>query len=498
MVDMISVVVSTRKIDDGFINMVKSTSGLSDIQILAYENNGELSLTQVYNKGLRDSLHDIVVFMHDDVIIKTKKWGDKLLKHYNDTEYGILGVAGTKSLGSDGVWWSNRESMYGRVRHTDGNKIWRSEYSYDFGNRIKDVVVVDGVFMSCAKSRIKCSFDEAYDNFHFYDISFCFDNFKSNVSVGVHFNIDIIHKSTGQINDKWENNRLKFINRESKNLPQTSTIDVLYTTPNIILKKEPKLAIIIPTKNRVDDLLQPCVNSIVNNTNYKNYKIYIADTGSEKCELDKIKDMTEKASGKIELINYDFYNFAKINNDMVINKIDVDTELILFCNNDIEMLNDAITYMVNIHQNTKNVGTVGCRLHYENGSIQHLGISLQVNSKNNLSITHKYLNWDDENVRLSKNESYTHGNTAAFMLTSKSLFIKLRGFNEGYVECFEDVEYNLKCLLDKKVNITTSIGACYHFESQTRDRVNEHIDLQLLLKFINANEEIKKTFNKID
>ena len=45
--------------------------------------------------------------------------------------------------------------MYGNVTHTDGFKSWVSEYSFNFGNRIKDVVVVDGVFFSCKKSVIK-------------------------------------------------------------------------------------------------------------------------------------------------------------------------------------------------------------------------------------------------------------------------------------------------------------------------------------------------------
>lgn len=202
--------------------------------------------------------------------------------------------------------------------------------------------------------------------------------------------------------------------------------------------------------------------------------------------------------GKIELIEYDYYNFAKINNDVVKNKIDADTELLLFCNNDIEMVNDAISIMVNTYNENHKVGTVGGRLHYEDGSIQHLGISLQVNSKNNLSITHKYLKWDYENIRASKSESYTHGNTAAFMLVAKDLFLEIGGFNEEYIECFEDVEFNLQCILKNKINITTSKAVCYHLESQTRDRNGESIDLQMILKFINNNPNIIKSFNKID
>jgi len=498
---MISVVCSTRSIDDKFVTMVEKMSGIKDIEILMFENNGEMSLTQTYNKGMNQAKNDIVVFMHDDIQILTKDWGKKLLAHYKDSEYGILGVAGTKKLTETGVWWTNRESMYGCVKHTDGKKVWNSEFSYNFGNRIKDVVVVDGVFFSCDKTKIKKTFDESYPGFHYYDISFCFDNFKEDVKIGVHFDISIIHKSVGEVNDSWNDNRLIFIDREAKNLPRTSTIDVLYTTPNIKIKKQPKLAIIIPTKNKVDELLIPCIGSIVENTDYENYKIYVADTGSDIDEKRKTIEFIQEINNDIEivrLIEYDYYNFAKINNDVIKNKIDPDTELVLFCNNDIEMLNDAISILVNLHTETPKVGTVGCRLHYEDGSLQHLGISLQTNGKKEVLITHRYLNWDNENVRMSKTSNFTHGNTAAFMLISKDLFNEIGGFNEIYSECFEDVELNLECLNKNKRNVTSNIAVCYHFESQTRKRVGEDIDLQILLKYINKNEKIKNTFYKID
>ena len=125
---MITVVTSTRKINDKFIDMIKKPSGVKDIEILIYENNGEMSLTQVYNKGLRESKNDIIVFMHDDVTILTNDWGKKLIKHYEESDYGILGVAGTKLLPDNGVWWTSRPSMYGSVTHTDGKKTWKNDY----------------------------------------------------------------------------------------------------------------------------------------------------------------------------------------------------------------------------------------------------------------------------------------------------------------------------------------------------------------------------------
>ena len=42
----------------------------------------------------------------------------------------------------------------------------------------------------------------------------------------------------------------------------------------------------------------------------------------------------------ISLIEYDYYNFAKINNDVVKNHVTNEYEFLLFCNNDIMLLNN--------------------------------------------------------------------------------------------------------------------------------------------------------------
>ena len=189
---LVSIVVSTRKIDENFKQMLCKTSGLKDIELLIYENNGEYSLTDIYNKGLSESKCDICVFAHDDIIMDFG-WGKKLLEHYQKSEYGILGVAGSRELTDTGVWWSDKNKTYGRVKHTDGKKTWVSDFSRNLGNSIQEVVVIDGVFFSIMKSRTKTNFNEDYKGFHFYDITFCLDNYLKGVKIGVHSNIMLTH-----------------------------------------------------------------------------------------------------------------------------------------------------------------------------------------------------------------------------------------------------------------------------------------------------------------
>lgn len=498
---MITIVTSTKKIDKSFQDMLLKTAGLKDIQLLTYENNGEYSLTEIYNKGLSESIYEIVVFCHDDIKMKTQNWGKVLLKNHSGDEFGVLGVAGSRKL-ENGVWWNDNSTTYGQVYHTDGKKEWLSQYSRNLKDEVQEVVVVDGVFFSVNKKLLKTNFNENYKGFHFYDISFCFDNLKKGVKIGVHSNILLTHNSVGHTNEMWEESRVQFVQENIDFLPYEIELDVTYVDSNIRFKTEEKLAIIIPTKNKVDELLIPCINSIVNTTKYSNYKIYVADTGSNETEILKTKkyiDTINQEKNIIELIEYDYYNFAKINNDVVKNKIDSDTELVLFVNNDIEMVNDAISIMVDLYQkNKKDVGTIGCRLHFENGALQHLGISLQKNSKNEVVITHKFLKWDFKNTPQGQSTVQTHGNTAAFMMVNKNLFESIGGFNENYKECFEDVEFNLSCYLKGKRNLTNSNAVCYHFESQTRGRSVDGGDVNLILTYIDRSEKIKRTLYKIE
>lgn len=206
----ISVVISTRKIDDNYLKHVSKMFSHPKTQILVYENDGVSSLPEVYNDGLKDSTFDIVVFMHDDLIIETTNVTKKLIKLFDShPDHGIIGVAGTDNLMS-GMWWQDRQSMFGQVRHEHNGKIHRNNYSGTFGEKMKEVVAVDGLFFAVHKQRIKESFDQEFPGFHFYDIPFCVLNYTKGVKIGVTTKILVTHKSVGMVDKKWEKNKLFF------------------------------------------------------------------------------------------------------------------------------------------------------------------------------------------------------------------------------------------------------------------------------------------------
>lgn len=475
---MITIVFSTKKSDPTFIGHLKKTCGLKNIEILEYINNGEYSLTEIYNKGLTASQHDIVVFCHDDIIFTKPKWGRKLISHFNNTNYGILGVAGTTEIPTSGIWWQDNEGEHlkkvvGIVTHSSEGKTWVSKYSGNYTDDIIETLNLDGLFFVAHKQRIKVNFNENIKGFHFYDLDFTFNNHLNDVKVGVVFNIKITHKSPGPTSEEWDKNRKQFIEIYKNNLPKSLPIKIFYEEKPKKIKKQPKLAIIIPTKDNLDILLT-CLNSILDKTIYSNYKIYIGDTGSTLLNKEKIKEFIADKDNII-LCEFDYYNFGKINNEIANKYVDDDSELLLFCNNDIELINDAISEVVDVHNKNKHiVGSVGARLHFEDNTLQHYGMFMYIfqnwivdNKINQLGVSHLHLKDTYKYEKIGYENVI--GNTGAFLLISKLLFNKIGGFSPNYIECFEDVELNLKLICLNKTNILCRGAVAYHYESKTRD-----------------------------
>jgi hypothetical protein len=216
---MITIGYSTREHNPKFIEYLKKSSGFKKIEVIEKINNGEKSLPQVYNEILEESKTDIVVLCHDDIYFDTTGWFHKIEKHFEKSDYGILGVAGATSLTDSGRWWDERKKMVGIVNHESEGKKWESKYSESFENKIIQTLVVDGLFFAVHKKRIKKSFDEDFKGFHFYDTSFSLSNHLEGVKVGVITNIRITHKSIGMTNEQWEQNRIQFVNKFKENLP---------------------------------------------------------------------------------------------------------------------------------------------------------------------------------------------------------------------------------------------------------------------------------------
>jgi GT2 family glycosyltransferase len=491
---MITIIYSTHK-DENYNNKFRQhllqTVGLKDVQILEYVNHNQFSLSEIYNKGLSESNNDIIVCCHNDIKLENG-WGKKLIKDFSDNpDYGIIGKAGSCYFPESGVYWERmQETMVGQVyHHPEGYKKWVNNYSLKLPYLIP-VVTIDGLFISFDKTKVKYLFDETIGKFHFYDHLFCIPNYLDNVKIGVTSSFEITHHSVGKPNQEFWESKEKFIEKWGNKLPLELKPQEVYVT-NIKekpLKNIGKVAIIIPTKGKVEMLLE-CVKSFYQYCNSNLFDIFIADTGSTEEEKELIKEYINSLDN-IKLIEYDYYNFAKINNDVVKNHINNDYEFLLFCNNDIKLLNNVVYGMLKIFKTTPKVGTVGCRLHFKDNTIQHNGILMYVDKEKKLQLGHigfrSYYNY-------STHPKEVIGSTGALLMIKKTVFEQCNYFNENYLSCLEDVELNLTTKVLGYTNICDCSLVSYHFESQTRDEESDKVekyykDYHTLLPFIEKNK----------
>jgi glycosyltransferase involved in cell wall biosynthesis len=355
---MISVVFSTRKDNQKHIKHIEETSGIyKDLEVIQYINDGEYSLTQLYNKALKETTNDIVVFCHDDIIFETKNWGKKILSHFKrNSDYGILGKAGTKYLPKSGRWWDcGMTEVIGQVYHQNEGKKWLSKYSEYFGNKIEDTIIVDGLFFVVNKNNIKQTFDENIKGFHFYEVDFCFNNFLNDVKVGVISDISITHLSIGQTNDQWENNRVQFVEKYEDKLPQI--IPYTYDIKKV-KDKEPLVSILMPIYNYGNRINQT-LNSVFNQ-DYTNYEIILVDDGSTD-EFVKMKLKQLETVERVKVVYKENGGPSSARNEAFKHS---KGEFILPLDSDDMVMDGYIKTCVNILSTNKNISPVYCDTHH--------------------------------------------------------------------------------------------------------------------------------------
>ncbi len=452
------------------------TAGIDDLEIISFERPADAPVAQLLNEGISRAKHDIVVFVHDDIEFDNTGWAKLLYERFLSSNFGILGVSGTTHLDSNGGWLKDTRKAAGRVGFYSNNERFEIRYSSIFQNNVLAVCCIEGAFFACHKKRIVHRFDERYPGKEFYDIDFSFANHIAGVPTGVMFDVSITHLAVAEKKgEDWKQHRNIFLNKfisDAEGKPILSydlKPEIIIGLAASVPARQPKVEVIIPNKDNVQ-LLESCIRSILGKSSYSNLKITVADTGSDQSNFSQIKELCQRE--KLKLVEFSSYHFAKTNNDVVKDYLDSDTELLLFCNNDIELINDAISALVATYlANEKSCGTVGARLHFADNSVQHFGIELVGARKQDgsidVSVMHKgygssygYALEDDTDVA---------GNTAAFMLISRELFTEIGMFNEAYKECMEDLELNLQCILHGRKNITVANAVAYHYESQTRE-----------------------------
>jgi hypothetical protein len=349
---MITIGFSTRQDNQKYIDYLIKTSGLKNVEVIQKVNNGSKSLSQVYNEIINESKNDIVVFCHDDLEFDTKDWGKRIIKHFEKSDFGVLGVAGTTEIPKSGMWWEDKRKMIGIVNHKHEGKKWESKYSKSWGDEINECCFVDGLFIAVNKKRIKVNFDESVKGFHFYDVYFSVKNFLQNVKIGTIYNVRITHLSIGQTNESWEENRKVFEEEYKESLPIKSNINLDYAIKDFKFLKKYNLKIVLSCGDDIE-FVKKTIEKIYS-FNLPNFDINLITNENNQEEIKKLE------SDKIKVFEGYFDNLIK--NLSILkwedNFVNETYDLIFFIDKNVEIINNIFSSICETYHKEK--PTFGC------------------------------------------------------------------------------------------------------------------------------------------
>jgi len=238
--------------------------------------------------------------------------------------------------------------------------------------------------------------------------------------------------------------------------------------------EQSEVAVIIPFRDQPGCLKRLLTS--MEKTAYKNFQLYLVNNQSKLPETHELlRELGKSSKFKITIIELNEpFNYSRIHNQ-VVGKIP--NELLLFMNNDLEIINGDWLEAMLEHIYRDNVGAVGCRLIRKNGEIQHAGMTFKPD------IYFCAMNFNTEEGYFTKVQREVSGVTCACMLTRKSVFEKIGGFDEIHFPIgFSDADL---CLKIKKAGykiIYTPFAELYHHESLSRKTHEEGYEKHTLFR----------------
>ena len=226
---------------------------------------------------------------------------------------------------------------------------------------------------------------------------------------------------------------------------------------------KPLVSIIIPNKDEKESL-KLCIDSIKKKTTYSNYEIVIVENNSTTEEIFAYYKELEQDE-RIRVITWEReFNYSAINNFGVKH---AKGELLLFLNNDVEVLSD--NWMEELIANTQRpeIGVTGVKLLYPDGTIQHAGTVIGIGG----IAAHMLVGLKGDRSGYM-NRAVTQMNysavTAACMMMKRSLFEALNGFEEQLAVAFNDVDLCLRTVASGHLVVYNPYVELRHYESKSR------------------------------
>jgi GT2 family glycosyltransferase len=228
-------------------------------------------------------------------------------------------------------------------------------------------------------------------------------------------------------------------------------------------RERPTVSIVITTRDQLSSL-QKCLDGIFHKTAYQTYEVIVIDNDSSDHDTVEFLAGLRKRDGvRVERIEGGF-NYSRLNN----RGVELSRgSLIALLNNDVEVINDHWLSEMVSRVVQPDVGMVGARLWYPNGTIQHGGVILGADGI--AAHAHVDLHRGEPGyfarAHLAQDVS---GVTAACALVKREAYLQVGGFDENLAVTFNDVDFCLRLREAGYRILWTPYAELIHHESASR------------------------------
>ena len=229
---------------------------------------------------------------------------------------------------------------------------------------------------------------------------------------------------------------------------------------------QPTVSIIIPTRDRVE-LLQPCVQSILEKTAYSRFEIVLIDNGSrETAALEYLALIARDPRTRVLRRNEEF-NYSRLSNCGVQKS---NAEFIVLMNNDVIVIEPGWLEEMVSHGIQPGVGAVGARLLYPDHRVQQAGVILGAGVHGVAEVAHRGIAQGDPGYfsrAILTQELSAIG--AACILVRREVYLEVGGFDEKHLKvAFNDIDFCLKLRARGYRILYTPQAELYHHEHASR------------------------------
>ena len=227
----------------------------------------------------------------------------------------------------------------------------------------------------------------------------------------------------------------------------------------------PKISIIIPNKDHLDDLKR-CITSITEKSTYDNYEIIVVENNSVTDEIFAYYEELKK-NPDIHIVTYEGdFNYSAINN---LGERHATGEYVLLLNNDTQVITLDWMEELLMYAQRSDVGAVGAKLYYEDNTIQHAGVVLGLGAHRTAG--HSHYRVSSNNLGYMGRLCYAQdvmAVTGACLMMRRSLFEELGGLDESFAVSLNDVDLCIRAWKAGYLNVFTPFAELYHYESVSR------------------------------